>query len=434
MSATQAQRSTLKPEVDRKKQLTDMSIIALLVGMMAMLLNHTDQIAGLNMSLADPFLVLVLFGFVVTKRFFAFRYSVIFFCVLIAVSVVTTLFITPLRFEVLLGIRGVMGDFIKLIISFMYFIVGTNIARSGLTNVALKWFAVGAALVASIGVLLEAAGIRAFWSLLYFSDFRYTGFMSDPNFYAVLACAGIAYFAYTTQFHPFLRGLAIFVLAVSVILSGSKTGMVSLVILTTLILVTRTTRSGKIGPAVVLVGLAVGLVVFFNPILETLIAFSNRYSTEFPQLERLSSLLGDDPTESISGSGSQRASMWSAGLGIIGLSPIFGVGIGTYTQVSRVYFGVYNYAHNTFIQIGAEWGLVLAFILFGWILYLLFRASQRSSDKALDVNTLILRETIVVFLIGSMSLSLNNARMFWMFLGILAYLCFVKGQMRKASP
>lgn len=425
MSASTKRRTK---SVKEQSHATDWGVFAVLIACMAFLLNQTAQLAGFNLSFADPFLILVAFCFLVTNRLYVPRYAMLFFAILLVVSTLTTLVITPWQFDVLLSTRSVVGDVIKLFISFAYFVLGVSITRAGLHNVALRWFSIGALCVAVLGVLLEAAGLREALPMFYFGEIRFKGFMSDPNFYAVLACTGVVYFAYSTHFRPLIRWFAVIMLSISVFISGSKTGLVTLVVIATLVILTRTLRSGKIAPAVFLVFAALALVALFNPLVDALVQLANRYSDTIPQLERIASLLSEDPLESISGSGSERASVWATGLHIIALTPIVGVGVGSYLTVGEELFGEEQVAHNTFIQLGAEWGLVLSFVLFAWIAVMLVIATFSSGNKELDTNMLILRETIIVFLIGSMALSLNNARMLWLFLGILAYLCHLKVQ------
>ena len=73
--------------------------------------------------------------------------------------------------------------------------------------------------------------------------------------------------------------------------------------------------------------------------------------------------------------GSNRLAAWSIRVGVISLSPTVGIGVGTYVQVSRI-VGGRVLAHNTFLQLVSEWGVVLTAILFSWAAVLLLREAQ----------------------------------------------------------
>lgn len=406
----------------------ELSAISILVAGMTVFLNHSIIAGGFNTSLADVFLLGMLVLLLITSRLYLMRYALIFFAVLVAITASATIWLTPALFGVSPEPRAVFGDIAKLVISFLYFTVGVSVARLQLQGLALKWFAVGAAVIAAAGIVMEISGVRFMEETLYYHSLRYRGFMSDPNFYALLACSGFAYFAYTSRFSPIIRIASLTVLAVSVIFSGSKTGLVTLLVLIVIILVTRAARSKTVGVPALLAALATGGVVLVIASWNSLVAAIHRLSEDVPQLERVSTLLSGDLSAVLSGSGSGRETVWSTGLQIIDSSPVFGVGFGAYSEVGDALFGKPDVAHNTYIQLAAEWGLVLALCLFTWIATLLVRASFSGNNGRHPEEFFIFREIIIVFMIGSLSLSLNNARMLWFFLGILAFMCHYRAK------
>lgn len=408
----------------------DGSGLFFLVAGAAFFLNHTVIIGRFNLSIADAFLVGLLFTLVVSSRLYFTRFAVLFFLVVLAVGVSTSLFITPSVLGTTASPRSILGDVIKLVISFFYFNVGVSIARLGLHNIAIKWFAIGSAGVAALAVGMEILGFSILEDTLYYGGLRYRGFMSDPNFYSILSCVGFVYFSYSSTVHIFLRIAALLVLGFSVILSGSKTGLVALVTILFVILCTRALQARSTGRVLLFLLAGAVTIVSLNSIREWLASWVHKLSDDMPQLDRTSALLSDDFSTVLSGDGSSREAVWSVGLQIIETSPIFGVGIGSYGAVAGFLFDHPALAHNTYIQLSAEWGLVLAFVLFLWLTILLGKATLSTFSRQVPESLLILRDTVIVFMIGSVSLSLNNARMLWFFLGMFAFVCLCAPQFK----
>src|SRR5699024_11847161 len=69
----------------------------------------------------------------------------------------------------------------------------------------------------------------------------------------------------------------------------------------------------------------------------------------------------------VGASGSERGDAWDVALAVIALSPALGVGVGTYLTVANEVTGIPMLAHNTYLQVSAEWGLILAIVFFVWL-------------------------------------------------------------------
>jgi len=94
---------------------------------------------------------------------------------------------------------------------------------------------------------------------------------------------------------------------------------------------------------------------------------------------------------------------------------LFGVGIGSYGKIGKIYLGSASIAHNTYLQLLVEWGTVMTTIFFGFIASLIIKTRKSDFGKYL----LFL---LIPLLLGSLSISLNNARIFWILLGMLLYI------------
>ena len=78
----------------------------------------------------------------------------------------------------------------------------------------------------------------------------------------------------------------------------------------------------------------------------------------------------------------------------------------------------FNYAaiaHNTYLQLFAEWGIPLAIVFFIYVFNIIFNAYSKSKNEFEKV----LSVSVGIMLFGSLAISLNNMRLFWLFLGFL---------------
>ena len=91
--------------------------------------------------------------------------------------------------------------------------------------------------------------------------------------------------------------------------------------------------------------------------------------------------------------------------------------MGTYLEVAHALTGGAVLAHNTYLQILAEWGIPLALALFTGIAAVTARRPPDPERRALwGIGS----TALLVLLVGSMGLSLNNSRVFWVLLGVTA--------------
>jgi len=123
----------------------------------------------------------------------------------------------------------------------------------------------------------------------------------------------------------------------------------------------------------------------------------------------------DDFGKAVSSDGSIRLQVWLISLKLLEKSPILGIGIGTYVDLSKFLYNYGMVAHNTYLQIIVEWGVILFFIS---MFYLFRNVFCCKGNKRTEV--VIIRDMIIVLLIGSLAISLNNSRILWMLIGMIA--------------
>lgn len=379
---------------------------------------HTAAVlGGFNLSLADIFLLLFFAALLVDRKLEIPRGPSIYVLLLTASAVFTSLGLVPQMLGVDPDFAQIIGGLIKLAISFLFFVAGWTVARMGLVGAAVKSFALGGMLAALLGIATLAVPAPVLETWLYYDNFRYRGFMSDPNFYALLTCA--AFVAVASDPRPMLlrRLVVLIVLGFGVLLSGSKAGLLTLLFAFAVSLLARSTPRNR--PALLTFATLISamLLILAKPILTALVDFFDWLENFIPQAGRLSVLVTGNLIEGLSEGGSVRNEVWGTAFEMLRQSPLLGVGVGNYLNVSSRLHDLHMVAHNTYLQILVEWGPVFALPLFAWLVVVLVRASKGPNA---DVSVKITRNVVLVLLFGSVSLSLNNARMLWFFLGVLA--------------
>ncbi|PFG30672.1 O-antigen ligase family protein [Paramicrobacterium agarici] len=410
------------PNSGRRWRTQERSGLIVLAGALGLFLNQTARIAGFNVSLADVILPLLLIALACSHGIILPRAAVFYSLAVFTLTITTALWFTPLTFGTTPDSQSVMGELVKMVVSFLYFIAGYSLVRAGAHSTALRWFAFGAAAVALLSLANNLIGVPL-PDLMYYGSFRFRGLMSDPNYYSALAVAALIFIARDTDLKRPIRWPLVAILATSVVFSASKTGAIVLVAVLTLLLFERTFRKARWVVALPLTAIGVvAVAIAGSTILHGLHATLLHAGTVLPQLNRIALLFSTDAQDAIAGQGSGRDDAWGNALLVIQRAPFWGSGVGSYQDATAELAGSVTLAHNTYLQLAAEWGLPLAIVLFAWIAVHLFLASQRHApflEKTL--NVVQLRDMVLVFLLAGASLSLNNARMFWLFLGMLAF-------------
>lgn len=116
-----------------------------------------------------------------------------------------------------------------------------------------------------------------------------------------------------------------------------------------------------------------------------------------------------------SGNVSNRTDLWYAGLKVFSENPIQGVGIGAFADSVQSYLGYGYVAHNTFISILVEQGLV-GFCIFLLILVYLFVNSRNLENK----EYIMWRVVIVTWCIGVFSLTWEFQKVTWLIFSFIS--------------
>lgn len=389
-----------------------------IIVLMFMSLNQANVIFGVNLSIADLLCVLVLVLLLFNNKLLFPLIPTMFFIYLSVLVLFTTVFIVPSKFLFMPEPLKILIDYIKLIVVFIYFNIGYSICNMGQIKKTLKWYSLFALFIGLIGIIFTIFNIKLFSNTLYIGS-RFRGLISDPNYFSLIQVSAIVYFSRTKDIKALNRLLILLVLFISILVAASKTGLIVVlcyIILRTLeyLFVTRKKTSIFIFQVI-----AIALLITIISILPEIINIILDYLSSFiPSFARVRYLFTDF-NSAVSASGSTRDNTWKSALEVIKASPIFGVGIGTYSGISRELTGRGALAHNTYLQLFSEWGILSATMFFTYIFSKVIKSTcYRKFRSEID---LVLRDIIIVFLIGSLTISLNNARMFWVFLGALVF-------------
>lgn len=340
--------------------------------------------------------------------------------------------------------------YIKLLIGFSYGLSGiwifasSNFARR---NELVKiWSLVAVAISASslIAFLLNLVGIN---SQFMYSAYRLKGTFENPNTFALylLVSLGIQIAVWINR--PTRSGIFLSsVITAAIALANSRAGQISFVVMISILLLsTIFTRKNKkrikslyfLVLPIVYFGVIPGLITLFN-FLKTFIKSSSEIkSSPLPEqnISTIQPTTGSNTinsvepfspspqatSESINAlvlsreplNGDLRFQLWKAAIKLWEKSPINGVGIGNFPTESEPYTGVYYVAHNSFLSLLAETGLLgLACFLipFLYLFYLLWNNRSNFIAKAMFA-------TVVAMVIMMSANNLENVRFVWIVFG-----------------
>ena len=378
-------------------------------------LNQSGSLFGMNVSITDVFFVLLILSLIFNSGLVVKPGFIIFFIVVATVGLFSATFYVPFLYPVIPSGFEIITNLMKFFVVFLYMVLGYNIARLKYDRLILTSFAYGGIAIGLIGILLTTTQVNLFHDLFYYESSRFKGLMNDPNYFAVIQVAVLACIVNNKMLRTPIRFILYALLIISILVSGSKTGFITL-ILYIIFKITGNMMKGKNKVSSMFVLLATALLLLVNSF-SYVSVFVNKLSTSIPILFRISNLLSN-PIEAASSGGSGRTEIWMASIKIIEKSPLVGVGFGTFTDIMHIYRGSGEVAHNTYIQIAAEWGILLSSMSIIYLFFLLVKTYTTRNDT---LESQCAKDIVLVLLIGSLGISLNNSRLLWFFIGVLIF-------------
>lgn len=394
-------------------------VLYVMIALMAIFLNQSQIIFNVNISFADFFCIMVLMILIFKRNLILPLVPMIFFLLLSAFVLCSATFFVPTKFLYNPQPYRIISDYIKLLVVFIYFIIGYNISRLQLIKRSIKCYCVFGLFIGIVSVVFTIFKVRIFSDTLFYGGLRLRGLMSDPNYFSILQISTLAFFTREKNLKTTYKMQALMVIVLSILMTGSKTGFITLVCYLSLRTAENLFKSNqKLSTLIKKISVVVIVSLAAPIVLKMFQNITYKISYFIPAFTRIQYLFTNFDA-AISEGGSGRDATWHTALEIIKDSPIFGVGVGTYSGIAKQVFGSGELAHNTYLQLFSEWGIFLSVIFLFYVFLTIIRVTY--SRKVNAEISLILRDIIIVFLIGSMSISLNNARMFWLFLGALIF-------------
>jgi len=404
--------------MDRTRRCLDyQKMLSLLTVLMGFFLNQSILLFRINVSISDVFLLLIILLLFIKGDLVVSPRPLKYFLLVSGVVLFTAQWIVPRFFPYdpspWLTLRG----YAILAVGYLYFLVGSSLGEKGGMLTLIRSFSYGA-LVAGVLSILMVLIKNIPKDFMYAGGFRFKGFMIDPNYFSVLQILSIAYFTRDTTLSHRWRGVAIGILVISILATGSKTGMMTLLIFLAYLLFESVFQEGLSLKRMVKNYWSKGLPLVWLLIFMVLgIDRIGGLSEIFPALSRIK-ILFMDFGGAVTADGSTRLDAWGTALRLIVISPLFGVGVGHYRQLGELMWGYGNVAHNTYLQWMTDWGLPLALV---WMLFVLNLFLVLTTDKRYQSHDFrVLKDFLVVIMVGSLALSLNNMRLLWLVLGALA--------------
>lgn len=395
------------------------SVLIVLTGFIGALLNQSDVLFGMNISLADFLIVLFIGALINYNLFHVSSAHILVFLLFSVVIFVNAVFVIPNMYHIPVYAGTVLTDYIKVVVSFLYFLVGYLIAKNNLSQTLFKWFAIAAVLLGCLGIVFSLAPVPQMVDLLFYEQVRLKGLMNDPNYFSVIQCAAIAIILRYKPLPSFLKFGSISILILSIFSSGSKTGFLTLGCLLVFWMF-NTFLEGKIEVKKLIFNLfCLFVFFFFLPNIQTVLSnFLEMISDKFPVFSRVELLLTDFD-QAVTANGSGREEQWVIAMDLIQEFPLLGVGnTANYLTVVRGMSPMGNLAHNTYLQMAGEWGIPVTLFMMYYMIRVFFIRVSKGKNKQ---NHLTTKEMLVAFLVSSLSLSFNNSRIFWLLLGMAVW-------------
>lgn len=401
------------------KSSTGSSVLIVMTCFIGALLNQSDVLFGMNISLADFFIVLFIGALINYNLFHISSTHILVFLLFSVVIFINAVFVIPNLYQIPVYAGAVLTDYIKVVVSFLYFLVGYLIAKNGLSQTLFKWLAIAAVILGCLGIIFSLVPIPQMVDLLFYEQVRLKGLMNDPNYFSVIQCAAIAILLRYKPLPSLFKIGSISILILSIFSSGSKTGFLTLGCLLVFWMF-NTFLEGKIEVRKLIFNLICLFVVFFFlPNIQAILSsFLEMISDKFPVFSRVELLLTDFD-QAVTANGSGREEQWVIAMDLIQEFPLLGVGnTANYLTVVQGMSPMGNLAHNTYLQMAGEWGIPITLFMMYYITRVFFISVSKGKNKQVHLTT---KEMLVAFLVSSLSLSFNNSRIFWLLLGMAVW-------------
>ncbi|MCJ1655232.1 O-antigen ligase family protein [Staphylococcus sp. NRL 16/872] len=387
----------------------------LLIGL-AIFIQQSFVIAGINISIAD-FIILILFIYIVINhnKVLEINSLVIFILVLYIYRILMTVILGVFDDLLIINLKEVLATSIKFAFVVIYLLIGSIIFKlNNSRDIFLKSYVISSVVIGMLCVFTSIFKTPLLTQLLFFDELRSKGLMNDPNYFAMTQIISlILVFKFTTRF---LYRLALsFMILLAIFTTGSKTASIIILLLFFCYCIVKLLNRNIVSIVSVLTVFSVALLCAFY-----MINFGNWHMQDLDlggSFNRMTSIFKEG-TASINESGSDRSLVWLNAISLIKYTLGFGLGLFDYIHVGTYVNGVSLVAHNTYLQIFAEWGILFGLVFIFYLIYLLFNLVKFNKNGRNLVWIVILLILMVYF----MTVSFNNSRYVAFVIGTLIYI------------
>lgn len=371
-------------------------------------------IIGLNISFSDVILLLLCFSLIKNQRkLMVGKRIILFFILLLLYRLIVTFILSSMEPYVSIKVYDIILSILKMGTTFFYFLIGYNFIHHKkevkVFFTAYGIFSMIVSLICIVGSITNASVIKDYF---FFDDVRAQGLMNDPNYFGLTQLITFCMSLFLIKKQS-VKWLSMIIAIGGIIVSGSKT---SFIILILLIGITFYVKFVEI-PFVNYFSISIFMIVVI--LVSSIIISFYRIDLDvfdgFPALKRMLSIFSEG-ANAIDKNGSNRSVVWENGIRIIQDTHGFGIGLNNYSNHSFAVNHIHEVVHNTYLQIMAEWGIIFAFALFAYLIYLFVLIFKENNDAILS----FLVATFFIMLVYSFAVSLNNSRFIALSLGMVA--------------
>lgn len=385
----------------------------LLIGL-AIFIQQSFVIGGINISIAD-FIILILFAYILINhsKIIEVNFILIFILILYIYRILMTVILGVFDDILIINLKEILATSIKFAFVVIYLLIGSIILKlSNSRTIFLKSYVISSAMIGILCVFRSVFKTPLLMRLLFFDELRSKGLMNDPNYFAMTQIISlILVFKLTHRF--FYRLVLSLIILLSIFTTGSKTASIIILLLIMGYCAIKLFNRNVVSIVSVLSVFSILLLGAFY-----MINFGNWHIYDVDlggSFNRMTSIFKEG-TASINESGSDRSLVWLNAISLIKYT--FGLGLFDYVHVGTYLNGVSLVAHNTYLQIFAEWGIVFGLVFIFYLIYLLFSLIKFNENGRNIVWIAILLILMVYF----MTVSFNNSRYVAFVIGILIYL------------
>lgn len=387
----------------------------LLIGL-AVFIQQSSVIAGVNVSIADFITLLIL----VYLLFFAnhllkANHFLQFFIILYFYRMVMTIFILFFDDLILISVKEVLASSVKYAFVVIYFYLGIIIFKLGNSKkVIMTSYIISSIGIGFLCIVASFTSSPFLKQLLYFDDIRSKGLMNDPNYFAMTQIITLV-LAYKYIRNYIFKFLACVILLWTLTTTGSKTAFIILMVLSIYYVIKKLFSRNPVSVISILIVILFLLCVTFYNVNFYLFQLSDLNA--LPSLNRMLSIF-EEGFASLNDSGSERSIVWFNAISVIKYTLGFGVGLVDYVHIGSQINGIQLVAHNTYLQIFAEWGILFGVVFAVYLIYLLIELF-RFNDSGKNMTAIIV---MLIMLIYFLAVSFNNSRYVAFILGIIVFI------------